>query len=256
MTSILPNQTLYVRNLNEKVNKDELKRSLYSLFSAYGRILDIVALKTMKMRGQAFVVFKEIQSATSAMRGLNGFNFYDKPMNIEYAKSKSEAVAKLDGTWKKPGSAAAAASGANAQRAQTYGQPVSAPAQKRQREEEDTTDTKRAAGDGRNEIESESPEIETEVEETTSATTVVKEEAEPINRILYIQNLPPDVTDEMLSYLFQQYPGFKEVRLVPGKSDIAFVEYEADHQAAVAKDVLNKFKITHDKEMKVTFAKR
>jgi U2 small nuclear ribonucleoprotein B'' len=57
-----------------------LKRSLYSLFSAYGRILDIVALKTMKMRGQAFVVFKEIQSATSAMRGLNGFNFYDKPM--------------------------------------------------------------------------------------------------------------------------------------------------------------------------------
>jgi RNA recognition motif-containing protein len=120
--------------------------------------------------------------------------------------------------------------------------------------------------------------IEVEEEETTPATTGAKEEAEPINRILYIQNLPPDVTDEMLSYLFQQYvhlksfilyfnwvdknfffsryPGFKEVRLVPGKSDIAFVEYEADHQAAVAKDVLNKFKITHDKEMKVTFAKR
>ncbi|GES82641.1 U1 small nuclear ribonucleoprotein A [Rhizophagus clarus] len=215
MTSILPNQTLYVRNLNEKINKDELKRSLYSLFSAYGRILDIVALKTMKMRGQAFVVFKEIQSATSAMRGLNGFHFYDKPLHIEYAKSKSEAVAKLDGTWKKPGSAAAAATGANAQRAQTYGHPISAPAQKRQREEEDTTDTKRAASDGRKDNESETPEIEAE-EETTPGATGIKEEAEPINRILYIQNLPPDVTDEMLSYLFQQYPGFKEVRLVPG----------------------------------------
>ncbi|CAG8733883.1 15034_t:CDS:1, partial [Dentiscutata heterogama] len=46
----------------------------------YGRILDIVALKTIKMRGQAFIVFKEIQSATAAMRGLNGFNFYDVPM--------------------------------------------------------------------------------------------------------------------------------------------------------------------------------
>ncbi|CAG8848693.1 19258_t:CDS:2, partial [Racocetra persica] len=80
--------------------------------------------------------------------------------------------------------------------------------------------------------------------------TAPKGELEPQNRILYIQNLPPDVTDEMLSYLFEQYPGFKEVRLVPGKSDIAFVEYEADHQAAVAKEVLNGFKITHEKEMK------
>ncbi|CAJ0909488.1 12749_t:CDS:2 [Entrophospora sp. SA101] len=53
-----------------------------------------------------------------------------------------------------------------------------------------------------------------------------------------------------------RYPGFKEVCLVPGKSDIAFVEYEADHKATVAKDVLNRFKITHDKEMKVIFARR
>ncbi|CAJ0638833.1 5027_t:CDS:2 [Entrophospora sp. SA101] len=81
-------------------------------------------------------------------------------------------------------------------------------------------------------------------------------EIESPNRILYIQNLPSDVTDEMLSFLFQQYPGFKEVCLVPGKSDIAFVEYEADHKATVAKDVLNRFKITHDKEMKVIFARR
>ena len=113
--------------------------------------------------------------------------------------------------------------------------------------------------------------------------TLSKDEHEPINRILYIQNLPSDVTDEMLSCLFQQYvyvffsclingscqnsatnyfswlpryPGFKEVRLVPGRTDIAFVEYEAGHQAAVAKDVLNGFKLTVDKEMKVTFARR
>ncbi|CAG8437401.1 15526_t:CDS:2 [Funneliformis caledonium] len=208
---------------------------------SYGRIIDIVALKTKKMRGQAFIVFKEIQSATSAMRGLNGFNFYDKPMHIEYAKGKSEAIAKLDGTWKRPG-IATTTTNVTASRAQAYGHPISSPAQKRQREEEDISDTKRAANGGKEERESESPEIE----------VTVKGEMELINRILYIQNLPPDVTDEMLSFLFQQY----EVRLVPGKSDIAFVEYEADHQAAVAKDVLDGFKITHDKEMKVTFSKR
>ncbi|CAJ0638832.1 5305_t:CDS:2 [Entrophospora sp. SA101] len=209
MSSIPPNQSLYIRNLNEKTNKD-----------AYGRILDIVALKTIKMRGQAFIVFREIQSATAAMRGLNGFNFYDKPMHIEYAKGKSDAVAKLDGTWKKPGTIS------STQRSQTVtGQLGVSPAQKRQREEEGVFDNKRAAnGEAFKESEFDSLEV--------------------------------NVTDEMLSFLFQQYPGFKEVRLVPGKSDIAFVEYEADHQAAVAKDVLNGFKITHDKEMKVTFARR
>ena len=42
--------------------------------------MDIVALKTLKMRGQAFVIFKEIGSATNALRGMQGFPFYDKPM--------------------------------------------------------------------------------------------------------------------------------------------------------------------------------
>lgn len=42
--------------------------------------MDIVALKTLKMRGQAFVIFKEIASATNALRSMQGFPFYDKPM--------------------------------------------------------------------------------------------------------------------------------------------------------------------------------
>ena len=36
----------------------ELKKSLYAIFSQFGPILDIVAMKTLKMRGQAFVVFQ------------------------------------------------------------------------------------------------------------------------------------------------------------------------------------------------------
>lgn len=58
----------------------ELKKALYAIFSQFGQILDIVALKTLKMRGQAFVIFKEINSATSALRAMQGFPFYDKPM--------------------------------------------------------------------------------------------------------------------------------------------------------------------------------
>ena len=90
-----PNNTIYINNLNEKVKKEgkmfivnlgsfylstELKKSLYAIFSQFGDILDIVALKTLKMRGQAFVVFRDIGSATNALRSMQGFPFYDKPM--------------------------------------------------------------------------------------------------------------------------------------------------------------------------------
>jgi RNA recognition motif-containing protein len=58
----------------------ELKRLLFQLFSAYGQILDVVAYKNMKMKGQAFIVFKDISQAKMAMKQLQDFNFYDKPM--------------------------------------------------------------------------------------------------------------------------------------------------------------------------------
>lgn len=53
-----------------------------------------------------------------------------------------------------------------------------------------------------------------------------------------------------------RFPGFKEVRLVPGKHDIAFVEFESDTQAGVAKDALQGFRITATCAMKITFAKK
>ena len=34
----------------------------------------------------------------------------------------------------------------------------------------------------------------------------------PPNKILFVQNLPEASTEAMLAMLFQQYPGFKEVR--------------------------------------------
>ena len=58
----------------------ELKRSLYALFSQYGRILDVVALKTSKLRGQAWVAFSEVTAASNAVRQMQNFPFYDKPM--------------------------------------------------------------------------------------------------------------------------------------------------------------------------------
>lgn len=50
------------------------------LFSTYGPVLDVVALKTMKMRGQAHIVFRDVQAATQAMRSLDGQEFLGRKL--------------------------------------------------------------------------------------------------------------------------------------------------------------------------------
>ena len=77
-----------------------MKRALHLCFSSYGRVLDVVCLKTTKQRGQArralaalgcgalteativqaWVVFSDVPAATNALRGMQGFNFYDRPL--------------------------------------------------------------------------------------------------------------------------------------------------------------------------------
>ena len=109
---------LYLTNLPEKkINKTELKRALYMLFSTYGPVLDIVT-RRMNMRGQAHVVYRDIQTATQAMRALQGFDFFGKEMvrqletaadhantvakKIVYAKGQSQIIPKLRGTFEPP----------------------------------------------------------------------------------------------------------------------------------------------------------
>jgi len=58
----------------------ELKKSLHAVFSQFGKILEVQAFKTLKHKGQAWVVFEGVSSATNALRQMQGFPFYDKPM--------------------------------------------------------------------------------------------------------------------------------------------------------------------------------
>merc|ERR1712187_1020387 len=85
--------------LNDKINVETLKKSLKEVFTAFGGIIDIVAMKSLRRRGQAWIVFKETASATNALKSLQGFPFYNKPMRINFAKTKSDIVAKGDGTY-------------------------------------------------------------------------------------------------------------------------------------------------------------
>ena len=76
----LGENSLYLTNVTDKLRKPDLRLSLYTLFSTYGPVLDVVAMPGGKMRGQAHVVFRDIQTSTQAMRSLQGFDFFGKDM--------------------------------------------------------------------------------------------------------------------------------------------------------------------------------
>ncbi|XP_028676530.1 U2 small nuclear ribonucleoprotein B'' [Erpetoichthys calabaricus] len=219
---IRPNHTVYINNLNDKIKKGELKRSLYALFSQFGQVIEIVALKTMKMRGQAFVVFKELTSATNALRQLQGFPFYNKPMRIQYAKTDSDILSKVKGTF----------------------------ADKDKKKERKKKAQEQAAANALKKPQQGSS------NQPVSATQSLSTPDNPPNNILFLNNLPEETNEMMLSMLFNQFPGFKEVRLVPGRHDIAFVEFKNEEMAGTAKDALQGFKITSSNAMKITYAKK
>ncbi|XP_057954860.1 U2 small nuclear ribonucleoprotein B''-like [Malania oleifera] len=226
---IPPNQTIYIKNLNEKVKKEELKRSLYALFSQYGRILDVVALKTPKLRGQAWVVFSEVTAASGAVRQMQNFPFYDKPMRIQYAKTKSDCVAKADGSF--------------------------VPREKKKKQEE-KAERKRRAEEAHHAATANGTSTQNNGAPTGSFRPGAQEAAAVPNNILFVQNLPHQTTTMMLQVLFQQYPGFREVRMIEAKPGIAFVEFDDDVQSSMAMDALQGFKITPHNPMSISYAKK
>jgi len=232
---IRPNHTIYIKNLNEKIKKEELKKSLYAIFSQFGPIVDIVALKTLKLRGQAWVIFKEINSATNALRSMQGFPFYDKPMRIQYAKTDSDAISKLKGTFTE--------------------RPKKTKEEKKKKKAKDAKKAQQppVAAPPVNPMMGFGMPMQPPIMNPMLGPPMGEQ---PPNQILFLTNLPEETTEVMLQMLFNQFPGFKEVRLVPGRHDIAFVEFDNEGNSATAKDALNGFKITPTHAMKVSFAKK
>uniref|UniRef100_A0A0D6R2P9 RRM domain-containing protein n=1 Tax=Araucaria cunninghamii TaxID=56994 RepID=A0A0D6R2P9_ARACU len=238
-SDIPPNMTIYINNLNEKIKLEELKKSLYAVFSQFGKIVDVLALKTLRHRGQAWVVFDEVSAATNALQKMQGFPFYDKPMRIQYAKTKSDAIAKADGTY--------------------------VPREKRRRQDEKAERRRREqhheaqqigaipnaaypSAYGASAVGSQMP--------FQASKPNLPEAPAPPNNILFIQNLPHETTPMMLQMLFCQYHGFKEVRMIEAKPGIAFVEYGDEMQATLAMQGLQGFKITPQNPMAIVYAKK
>lgn len=226
-------ETLYIQNLNEKIKPDVMKASLRGLFKTYGEVLDVVAHKNLRMRGQAFVSFENPDVAKKAMKEVQRFPLYSKPMQISFARSRSDAVVQKkdpnnfdDHKTKRQ----------EHKKATRYTNPLKAKFR-----------AKRLAA-----------EIDGGAALPTAKRPAVQmpDEYLPPNKILFLQNLPESVTKDQLNALFSQYPNLYEVRLIPTKKDIAFVEFLDEGSAGVAKDALHNYKLDGENKIKITFARK
>lgn len=80
LADIPPKHTIYINNLNDSIKVEPMKQALHAAFSQFGPIIDIVMRKSYRLRGQAFIIFRDIESAAKALRTMQGFPFYDRPM--------------------------------------------------------------------------------------------------------------------------------------------------------------------------------
>ena len=229
-----PIQTLYINNINEKIKIDDLKQALTQLFSQFGKIIEVRARKNIKMKGQAFITYESVEEATKAKSELNNKNFLGKELKIDYAKTLSDIVLINTGQLTKE-----------------------------EKKEKDLQRKRRRD----EEYEKRKKELEKEIEmqnaiEEEEINANEKEEPNKIvldenaNNILYVEQIPKEMSEAELKEIFNAYPGFKDLRIFSSRG-IAFVEYDNIINAATTLIKLSsKEKEDKTSSLKVTYAKK
>lgn len=209
----------------------------------YGPVLDIVAQKTPKKRGQAFVVFRDITAAAAAMRAVQGMAFLGKALRVQFAKTKSDAVAEIDGDIAErrreriQRRLAAAASAAPAAPAEG-----DTKAHKRPRSESAAPGDQEEASEG-------------DAKKAKTGAGAAEEDAAPPSKMLLVTGLPEACTEAMLGALFSQVAGFVAAKLVPVAPGMAVVEYENEAAAVLARERLRGFRVDSTHAMSIAFMK-
>lgn len=172
------------------------------------------------MRKQVFGIFKELGSSKNALRQLQRFPFDGKPIQIQYAKINSDVISKTCVTFAD--------------------------------KEENNAETVRQTAI------TDKPGQVTPTSSNTqgNATSHSQVPDYPPNFGLFLNNFSEETNKVMFPMLFNQFPGFKEVCVVPERHDITFVEFEIDGQAGILRDVSQGFKITLCNATKITYAKK
>ncbi|KAJ1664351.1 hypothetical protein IW140_004142 [Coemansia sp. RSA 1813] len=218
----VPSKTLYIRNLRESIKIPVLVKALSTLFETYGEVAEVRARHSIRMRGQAFVVFKSMDDAAKAHHEVQGFVLFDKPMFIEFSRVASDATVVNEGG------------------------------------DIEEHKHKRIAEKDKREQDAQEKAAQAVSNSAGASAAAMALEPELPNKILFLQGLPADVKVSEIEAVFSAYPGFVEVRWVAVKPDVAFVEYESDAQAGMAKSTIGQqWSVREDQPpVSVSFARR
>ncbi|SCZ99052.1 BZ3500_MvSof-1268-A1-R1_Chr7-1g09373 [Microbotryum saponariae] len=262
-------EVVYINNLNEKVKLAVMKQSLTTLFKEYGKVLGVTLHRNVRMRGQAFVTLLDPKAAQLAVKEVKGFPLYGKPMQLAFAKTRSDALVKKKDPQHMSEHIAERTVRKKVSRREN---PLRKKELQKKLAAKQAAEAAAAASSSLPDAGASTSASTTANGAPTSTTTTaaprrqvqMPDEYLPPNKILFIQNLPSKTTKAHLEAVFAPYPGLVEVRTIPGRSNIAFVEFVDEVQSAPAKEALHNTKpweevMPGDEEaglrIKVTFAK-
>jgi hypothetical protein len=60
----------------------------------------------------------------------------------------------------------------------------------------------------------------------------------------------------IFTFAIFRFPGLTDIRLIPNRPDIAFIEFEDETKATAAKKALNNFKVSEKNAIRVEYAKQ
>jgi RNA recognition motif-containing protein len=205
-------------------------------------VIEINSHHTYKLRGQAWVIFDTLSGATKAQKDLNGFVFYGKPLRVLFAKSKSDVVAKAQGTFvPRP----------KRKLQEDIDREKEEKEKERERKKQKTTDKSTDKKEKKKTEDSESSAA------PSSSSAPAADIPAPPNSKLFVEHLPDVANEKMISELFK-FPGYQSCLVVdvPNKGKVAFIQFQEIFQATTAMDALQGFKVSPSDLMKITYAKQ
>lgn len=216
-----PIETVYINNINDKVSLKKVNEELLKVFNKYGEIIDIQLKKNLKMKGQAFITFDSLKSAKDAIKANNKTVLFGKPLKITYAKTLADI--------------------------KTTEEDIEA----RKNLKKSKNDLEQQESNKKRKLEVESTQKAKKPKVSIDFTKL------PPNKILLLQNLSKDTTQEILNSHFEHLSGFINIRLLKIRN-LAFIEFDSEIESKNCLDTieLKDLQLKLGDDIQLTYAKK
>lgn len=183
-------------------------------------------MSSLARRGQAWITYESIEQANSARAALHGSLAFGKKLRVSFAKSLSDLSRERKGLPRR------------IKRSSPFTKPGKI-----------TQTAECVKGDS---IPSTDQFFRTD---TPAPRIAPRKTLNPPNRVLFIENIPPFVSEDDLKSLFCGLEGFIEMRSIPTRG-VAFVEFENETTSHVALVKVSSIELKPNVFLDISFGKR